>query len=721
MSRFIGRRAVLGGGIGVAASGLLAFADPVAQASYEPSEVAGSIASAAVDEATADLMSVVAMPSRFAGIDPSAVSDSSAGLQAAINATPEGGTLVIPAGRYLVGTSIYPKLGKSIRIQAYGAVLIQNSSSPVLSLTGAYDQTFNVTAMSTSTPVGVSVPITKLSLSASSGWAPGDVVKICSDDVIDGARPGSDGLESRRGEFFVVRSVNGMTVYANGPLRESYATNVRVARISRQTFRLEGGEFQAAPTRVGQKNGAIILLSQLFAPTITRVFVSRASGPAFQMISCFGYSVIDCEVGRAIDDSSAGIFGYGVLDNSSSYGQVRGGLYRHVRHAFTDDTDRVAANSKLAGYGRTFAATIVGVQAVMTTNSSFDTHHSSEGTHFIGCTATSGGNQGQGQAGFQLRGRRHRITDCGAFGTDTGLQVINEAAGGESREHVVSGLTVHDTRGPAVRVQIHPAGHPEAARRDPFQAALISELTARRTNGFVFAYNADVELVNSHYQAPVGVDGQTVAGVYAENSIVRVRSTVLDFTANSAGIPRPISSGAPSGAIPGVQETEVSSVEIRANANVVARTFGAVNGSQHVFRARALRFTYPFKFMPGENLHAKSEYEWYCDRMDDNPTGRSSADFTLSNTDWQQQLERMPLSLDLALFARLTTTNNWTATSLPPGRRPGQTLTISHQGVNSWTLPSGPDARTKLRDGADRRLVNGDMIRLTWDGLLWAE
>lgn len=714
------RRTLLGS-VGVAAAGWAAISSSSTAHGSEANLSAGVVKAAAVESDVLDLALVIAVPTRFSGIDATGARDSSAGLQAALNATPEGATLVVPPGRYLVGTSLYPRLGKSVTVRAHGAVFVQTSSKPIISITGTYDAVFSVSSLSNGVPTGGSTPATKISTTAATGWAPGDVIKICSDDVIDGSRPGSDGLESRRGEFFVVRSVNGMTVYANGVLRETYGSNIRVARITRQTFHLEGGDFQAAQSRVGQKNSALVLLSQLASPSLRRVSASRASGPAFQFVSCFGYLVTDCEVGRDIDDSGAGIFGYGVLDNSCSFGEVRGGTYRHVRHAFTDDTDRVATNSKIGSYGRTFAATITGVNALMTTNASFDTHHCSEATHFIGCTASGGINLGQGQPGFQLRGRRHRISECVAIGTDTGLQILTETAGGESTEHSISGLAVHDTRGPAVRVQVHGSGHPRAGQRDGIQNAHISGLNARRTNGLISAYNAETTIVNSSYLAPTGSDGQTIPGVYSENSVVRLASTTLDFRENTRGTPRPFSAGSSSGSAPGIQETELQSVTVFVNADVVSRTYGAVNGPDHVLRARGLRFNFPFRYMPGENLHPSSEYDWYVDRGEDNTASRSSAYFVLGNSDWEAQLARVPLSLDLSLFVRLSTTNNWTAAALPAGRRPGQQLTLSHQGTNSWTLPHGTTARTRLRDGTSRRMVAGDFLRLTWDGAAWVE
>src|SRR5689334_4169248 len=58
-------------------------------------------------------MTTIASRDEFPSIDPTGASDSSAGLQAALDATVSGGTVIVPPGTYLIGSPLAPKQGKS--------------------------------------------------------------------------------------------------------------------------------------------------------------------------------------------------------------------------------------------------------------------------------------------------------------------------------------------------------------------------------------------------------------------------------------------------------------------------------------------------------------------------------------------------------------------------------------------------------------------------------
>lgn len=674
-----------------------------------------------ISQAELDAAVVIASPVRFSEVDPTGTSDSALGLQKAINDTPEGGTLVVPAGTYLVSTEIYPRLGKSMKIVGYGATLVQTTNRPVVAVSGTYDQPIGVSQIAVVAGAGTTNPVARLTLNESPPWSAGDVVKLVSDDLIEGARPGDGILESRRGEFAVVRSVSADTVHLNGPLVDSYATNVRVARISRQTLQLEGLSFTAADGRMGSTNFPLLMLSRLTYPTVRNVSVVRASGTAMHMTSCYGYLIEDCQVGNAVDNTSAGIFGYGVLDTASAFGEIRGGVFRYVRHAYTDDTNRVAAGSDVGQFGRTFATLVSGVRAHMTTNAAFDTHHCSRATRFVSCSAVSGSNIGSGQCGFQLRGFGHTVTDCEVMNCDIGIQVLTETNGGDTWGHTIEGVRISGARAGALRVQVRTAGHPQALKRDTRLNARFSNVVARDCGFFLAAYNSTVDVTSSYYGAPVGAAGSETRCVFGDNSRITFTSTVFDFEANSAGTPRVISSSSTAGSNPGGQETVLLDCEIRATDSVASRAWGAVNGPAHTLRARNLRFTYPFRYMPGENLAPASEYTWYCDRAESPRSSPSSATFVLSNADWQGHLNRIVMSADLALFLNLTTTTDLVVPSLPAARIPGQVIVISHSGSGTFKLTNGSAARTKLIGNTDRVLVKGDLIRLTWNGAVWLE
>lgn len=684
-------------------------------------EVAAVVPAVSIPQSDLDKAIVVATPGRFSGIDPTGSADSAVGLQAAMNATPDGGTLIVPTGTYRVGTALYPKLSRSMRIRAFGAKFLQASGSPIFSVTGDYGTVYSVSSLSVSTAAGYG-PQAKLTLTASPPWSQGDVVKVISDDVISGARPGpGDGTESRCGEFAVVNVVNGRTILLNGLLRDSYGTNIRIVRLSRQTFVLEGGDFEATAERLAAKNNAVLFFSKLFAPQVIGSRVTRAGGTALQFSSCFAYVARDVHVDFGVDDASQGRLGYGILDNSCAYGLVDGGVFKHVRHAYTDDTDRVAANSDPGSYGRTYGTTLSNVSALMTTNSSFDTHHCSNNVTFLGCIATGGRSQGDGQFGFQLRGLNHRVISCAAVGTDGGIQVHTEKGGGQSRGHYVADFRVRDTAGPAVRVAIRQAGHPQAGQRDAGTIE-IRGLMADQTGSLLVASNATISLGSATFRAPAGVAGTNAQGIYADNCALDVSDTILDFTTNTAGTPRVYSSGQTAGTQPGQQDSYLRDVEVRANADVVSRTWAVINGPGHMVRAQGLRFTYPFRMMAGEDFLEGSQVDWRCDHVPGVTAGLiDSSSFGFGNSDLSNVLQRLNRSSDPNIYLRGSSTINIVMPAFPAGIRLGQRVTIHYQGNQTLTLKHGSATRLKLVGSSDRAMTSDTMCHLVWDGKDWTE
>ncbi|WP_148059111.1 hypothetical protein [Rathayibacter sp. PhB127] len=694
--------------------------------------LAGGVSVAAAPEAEAavtisqgemDRVAVVASAARFAGIDATGAKDSSAGLQLAINATPEGGVLVIPTGTYLVGTALYPRLTKSMRVSAWGATLTATTAAPIFSVSGSYGTVYAVSGVTRVSPSGAS-SVSQLMMEAPPGWAAGTVVKVVSDDVIPERRPGDGSVESRIGEFAVVRSVNGSNVVLGGPLREQYTSNIRVAAISDQTFSLEGGTLQVSDARVGASNNPLLYFSRLKYPQLRSVTVPRASGPVFRFSSCYGYLVEDAVVRFATDDAGASILGYGVSDVGSSFGQVERGVYSHVRHAYSDDTNRVAANSEISGYGRTYGTVVSGVNALMTTSSAFDTHHCSEGVTFIACNATSGVGQGsQGQSGFQLRGIGHRVVDCTARFVENGVIVQDEVKGGDSRSHQINGLRVFDARGAAVRVARRPTGHPRAGLYDPAPTVTISDVYAERSGALLLSYNASVVLSGGVFRAGESNPGSgDYHGVYAENSLLRLRDTILDFEANTSGTPRPIAAGTTTGADPGLQRTEIDGLEVRSTADVVARTWGAFSGPTHQVRARNVRFTYPFRYMPGENLAGGSSVEWRCDAPANGSTEiASSAVYTWGNNEVLATQQRLAVSPDPVIMVRITASNTLTMAALPVSTIFGQRLHFLHSGTRPVTVKQGSAGNVALTTGQDLVLEPGGQLLLFWDGAVWRE
>jgi hypothetical protein len=698
----VSRRALLGGSaLGLA----LVAANPATLAAAAPSAAP----------------TVVADPALFAGIDPTGASDSSNGLQAALDSVPEGGTLVVPTGRYRVSTTLWVKGGRSLCLSAYGATLVQTSARSILSIGTEYTEVLAVARVSEVTPSGSS-PVTQLELPASHSWRAGDIVKVVADDPIPGGRPGTDGRESRIGEFAAIDFTTSTTIRLAGLLRDSYQTNIRVARVPAMTFHLKGGTFTTADERLGTSNNAVIVLSALREPTVEDTVISNIGGTGLQLISCLGYAVSKIQVSNAPDSPSTNQYGYAVLDNASAHGVVSGGLFTRVRHGYTDDTDRIAAGSNPLHYGSTFGTTVMDCAAIMTTNSGFDTHHCSRHVSFLNCTTTSGTDRGQGHFGFQLRGLNHSIVGCDAIGTGGGVQVLNETAGGDSTGHVIDGLRVQDTRGFAVRVALRPAGHPSAGIRQDSVSLSASGVIARNTWGLVSAYNAVVVMDNSRYVAPRGAGDRDIPCTYVNNSLLSLRQTELDFTLNEQGAVRVFSAGSANGSTPGLQETEVEGVVVRATPAVVARTWAAADGPAHILRGSGLRFTTPFRSMPGDTLHPRTLISWSADWTPGAEEGRlSSASFVMGITNANALVTNLNRSADRSVFVAIKISQDQNAPVFPVGRVLGQSVHFVNRGTARWTVFHGPSMRTRLFSGTKKVISPDQQILLVWDGTVWRQ
>ncbi|QDH93511.1 minor tail protein [Gordonia phage Verity] len=321
-------------------------------------------------------------------IDATGVSDSAAGVRAALAATPEGGTLLLPGTiRLSSGVAV---TNRSVTIQVEGTV---NSDAGVAPFTfsASPETIYPVSALVATTitnETGVTQAALSLTLASTPPWKRGDAVKLFADDEVPGARLGDGVIESRFGQYHVVQSVSGTTVVLIGSLRDPCTMNVRVTRMPRHAVALTG-------SGVFGQIGIPITFRHLRAPQIkARILGSGGQGILLQ----------GCYQPRAqvsIDDApdNGTVVGYGLIDNSGANGVFDIHASR-VRHAYTDDTPRIAAGStEVWKYGRSFAHRVAG-SAAGTSNTAWDTHAASEGVHFdciaVDCIGIVG-----------LRGRNH--------------------------------------------------------------------------------------------------------------------------------------------------------------------------------------------------------------------------------------------------------------------------------------------------------------------------
>lgn len=681
-------------------------------------------------KATADAAGIVADPESFPGIDPTGATDSTKGLQDALLATPNGGQLQIPGGTYRIDGNLSIPSGRSLKIVGYGATLVHSGNVPLLTASGEYGAPVavgNLRVEDVTFGSGASAPVSRFSTTNNPGWRAGDVLKIVSDDAIPESRAGSGGNQSRLGEFAVVHAVDGKTTTLAAPLREPYSTNVRLVTVSEQTVTLEGMTFDTTDAGVSNSLGVTIHLMRLREPIIRNVRIRRASSIALQLSSCFGYSVTNCLVDGVTENLPNGQLGYGVLDNGSAFGRINGGLFRRVRHAYTDDSPRIAANSAAGGYGRTYGTQVVGAVATMTFNNAWDTHHSSESVQFISCAAVGGIPQGdQGFAAFGLRGKNHRVVGCLSIDMESGVTVFSEGASGLSYGHTVSDLLVRRATSAAILVNLNGDQHPDARQRSGQMSVRAADVIAEDCRRLLYSVNGTVRLTNAEFIPPVGKSKIEYNGITNRNSFIDARNILLDYTRNTAGVPQPfLAVSTDNSWTPGRQETVLDGVRVRSTASVRSRVSRPFIGGSHMINARGVEFNETFTVLPGDR-HDSSLIEWRCNSDPGQPSqDLNSAYFYLGNAELiQDPMTRVRQSPNPSVIVKVNpTSQNYTATKFVNGYIRGQIVTFYIQDLvsGSWTISRDATPGVLLYGTNSRTLRKNDQLQVVWDGASWRE
>lgn len=463
---------------------------------------------------------VYATPARFPAIDNTGATPTQAGLQAAVDATPVGGTLVL-RGRYRLSGTVNVPPSKLMTIDAQSAEIIRAGSATPLSCVGAFEQNFAITAIAVEPIVidGEPITVTRLTMSATPNWLPQDLVKVFSDDEIPGGHFTSVDKRPRVGEFIEVHSVSGTTVYLRGLLRETYTASPRAARLPYGAVRLLGGVLDVTDTVLANKTrGTAFRFEALHSAQVIGTRAHRLVGPGLQFKSCRGYFVSGYDADYGMNDPANLVYGYGIHDSSCEDGVIVGGTQRGLRHPFTDGTSDTSVGATYPGdFGRTYNTKLIGVTSHGCTAAGFDTHHMSEGVQFIGCTAYVSPELD----GFLLRGKGHSVIAGKVYGGYSGVSILSQETGvwstGESRGHHISDLRVEGAnRALTVNVRAN-TNHPNYRVTDPEITVVVDGLVAKGSTRLCNVVNGNVRMRNVEY----------VSGTHANGSIVQFDNSTL--------------------------------------------------------------------------------------------------------------------------------------------------------------------------------------------------
>ena len=640
------------------------------------------------------------------------VSSDYATLQEALDATPDGWTLWITKASYNVAAEL-TSVGKSIRVLSDGATLVQTADVTVLSVEGGFDPTiYSASAINTTvtaTVDGQTRLATELTLTVAPPWARGDLIKLVSDDVIPGARPGTAGNNSRQGQFFHVWSVTGTTVVLLDRPRETMTTVVRAARLTEHQIEVSGLRFET--TDYTNFNAGAFVIRSAYRPKVDIEF-GHMGGACVSSVSNY-VGKIKATIRGAQNESAAGHFGYGIIDQSGEFNEYEINAAA-VRHAYTDDSSRLAAGSTaIRGFGRSYGNKVTGV-AHGTTSSAWDTHSAARNIIFrdtisVGCLNAHG-----------LRGRECKIYNSTVDFCDRVLWVFSEddaAYNTESWGHEIDGITAKNMRSGAsletMAFELNLTGLAAGTRET--RSTRIKNVTL---DGIVmdaaYVKNATVRFQNMNVSAaPTVVNGTCV--FRAINANIDTRRVRADYSLNTAGTTMRLWYASTSASLitgGDVQWVYPTGVESRIERIITSDSVSTKYVIEDVL----------VSFKPS-NTHSlassSSRINWLADATGENSgwlvsTGASVAGATLA--------AQLAYSLNPIVNVRADPSgSNRVMAKFNDGAFRGQELVIRNTGsANTVTIGHGDGTyNTNNIASADEVLAINQEARWRWDGTTW--
>jgi hypothetical protein len=326
---------------------------------------------------------------------------------------------------------------------AEGATIIRCAAGPVFTWTDTYEWSDTVSSIATSSlllydtglspsEIGVytgTTTVNVLTMGGTRTFKKGDVVKVVSDDVAAGARPGTTN-RTRQGEHAIIGADSSSnTATLTSLLSATYSTSVRIAKLKAFSAlsAIYGGMFDYDDALAGATDWTEPYLRWfgVRAPLAVGVVSKRGRWPAKRFHGCYDIREVASKTENGHIDGAKAQFGYGTDVVASELGIFIGLTGRNVRHVITTNPeDQPVGSTELQSYGKTRRLIISDSQGDGCGASAFDTHEDAEDIYFRNCTAHgSYWNSRSGGDGFQSRGRRVHFENCAAIRCRTGFRI----------------------------------------------------------------------------------------------------------------------------------------------------------------------------------------------------------------------------------------------------------------------------------------------------------
>ena len=646
---------------------------------------------------------VIATVGAFPGLDPTGTADSSAALQAAVDATPDGARLIVPAGYYRVDTGI-SIVDRTITVDSTAAIYRKSTDGAIFSSAATLDTVYPVSAL---TPVSVSDENTavgqRLTVTGNTGWTRGDTVQLVSDDVIPGGLPGDGTNEYRCGQHFLVHAAASGTVDLLGSLHDPMSTNLRAHRMRKHRVSFRGGRF----TKTG--GGATLAFTRLVSPAAVDIDIHTTGGQGISFSGCVGWRADNIVVENAPNVPTSSIFGYGIINTSSSWGRATNLRVHRVRHAYTNDNTAVPAGStSLHLYGRPFGTVVANSVAIGTDNSAWDTHSGSQAESFVNCDAVDCYNV------YALRGREHSVQGGKAIDCLYLLRIFSQTgSNSESWGHIVDGIHATRIRGGerAIRLDLNLVSNVRETRKSVLRNITIDGVTGHVVDSTNATFEFDGLVVSG---APVRTANAAVFQMV--NSVGKGTGVRMDQSRHTSGTGQRFAYMAGSS----VLECDGGRWDFPTGSDftrIVVRASGATD----TVRLSGLELSGK-PTLPYDTLYDANSYVDY-----NGPTNDSRGSLvTVSREAIADATKLAPVgysrshAVQLQLFSNTTP---YTLAALPAGRFRGQLLVmfVLPTSTQPITIPHDATKKVQITAGVDLVLNAGGSAQFVWNSVNWVQ
>ncbi|WP_191556619.1 hypothetical protein [Metabacillus idriensis] len=619
-------------------------------------------------------------------------------LAQAIDDIPDNGVVIFPPEDFYI--SSVSSSGKGFSLIGYGAKIIQATNSTSLYLVGGWDGAANVSSIATaaydfSGEGALNVP--KVSLATPMSLTKGDIVKIFSDDQIDGAKTGTLTSKRRKGEYAIVGDVVGNDVYLTGPLRETYVTNIRLAKLKDISFNIEGFTFDTLDQGdAAGWNASMVTIRAARDVTIPNCKALRGYSSFLTLVGLYGYSITNLQVKNLKNNPGTGNYGYGINDISCEYGNVYSSLFLNVRHGYTTNTNSIVEGSTdYESYGRSANTNVTGF-AHGCSNTGFDTHDEAYNVRFNSCTSVGNyrGKDSSG-SGFSARGRKISFINCVALNCRYGFNIFEQYAN-STREISLINCEVIGSSDYSVYVNITGTG--EGVKGFKIIGGKFEASGGSRVFSFI---KAEVEIEGAKIISKQG--NSYVRFIHMDASIVKIKNVDIDISGYTSSNGRIFSM---------YNNSNLTVEDVRAVFGATASNF-ILEGDGTANIARITKFGADKSVSIATGI---TDY-FFGSRDEKIPNMTVYQDVTAND-----QIPNIANNANDVIYLRLrSTTGSFAMGAIPDGYKRGQLLIIRNSGSssNTITIRTGSAYNAILYGAVSRVLSNEQAITLIWDGTDW--